>query len=248
MARNSGTRKMRILAVIVSISARRKPPTASLASSAGSASSSAPRSLSCATPHGKKSASPAHEYAKSLSAAAHSTSARWRAEYSSTSASWIMVSSRWVAGLSTGTRAFSASDTMVNATPASARLGRMVNSRCPSVVTIVASEVELEMSEAVKSTIRKAGSARKPTSISRRAPSVPNAVPMSMAASEMNRRASAKRPTSAIASAAGANGRLVDNVGTIMEASSMQPNTTYGAIRNIGEALCATTDSFQKSL
>jgi len=59
----------------------------------------------------------------SFSADAHSISARWRAEYSSTIASWIMVSSRWVAGLSTGMRAFSASDTIVNATPASARLG-----------------------------------------------------------------------------------------------------------------------------
>ncbi len=77
------------------------------------------------------------------------------------------------------------------------------------------------MSEAVKSTIRNAGSARKPTSISRRAPMLPKAVPMSIAASEVNRRASAKTPTSAIASAAGASGRLVDSVGTIMHASSM---------------------------
>ena len=49
---------------------------------------------------------------------------------------------------------------------------------------------------------------------------------MSIAASEMNMRASAKRPTSAIASAAGASGRLVDSVGTIAAASSMQQNTT----------------------
>jgi hypothetical protein len=34
-----------------------------------------------------------------------------------------MVSSRWVAGLSTGTRAFSASEIIVKATPAKARLG-----------------------------------------------------------------------------------------------------------------------------
>ena len=82
------------------------------------------------------------------------------------------------------------------------------------------------MSEAVKSTISSAGSARKPTSISRRAPSEPNAVPMSIAASEMNTRASANRPTSAIASAAGANGRSVASAGTIAAAQHMQPNTT----------------------
>ena len=70
-----------------------------------------------------------------------------------------------------------------------------------------------EISEAENSTISSAGSARKPTSISRRAPSVPNAVPMSIAASEMNTRASANSPTSAIASAAGDSGRSVDSVG-----------------------------------
>ncbi len=36
---------------------------------------------------------------------ANSMTARWRPEYSSTIASWTMVSSRWVAGLSTGMRA-----------------------------------------------------------------------------------------------------------------------------------------------
>ena len=91
---------------------------------------------------------------------------------------------------------------------------------------MVVSEVDCEISDAVNSTISSAGSARKPTSISRRAPSVPNAVPMSIAASEMNTRASANRPTSAIASAAGASGRSVASVGTIAQASTMQPNTT----------------------
>ena len=50
-----------------------------------------------------------------------------------------------------------------------------------SVSTIVGSEVERLMSEAVNSIISIAGSARKPIIISRRAPSVPNAVPMSIA-------------------------------------------------------------------
>ena len=59
-----------------------------------------------------------------------------------------------------------------------------------------------EISEATKMTISSAGSARKPIIISRRAPSVPKAVPMSIAASDMNTRAIASRPTSAMASAA----------------------------------------------
>ena len=41
----------------------------------------------------------------------------------------------------------------------------------------------------------------------------------------MNTRASANRPTSAIASAAGASGRSVDRLGMMPHASSMQPNT-----------------------
>ncbi len=91
---------------------------------------------------------------------------------------------------------------------------------------MVVSEVEFEISEAENSTISSAGSARKPTSISRRAPSVPKAVPTSMAASEMKTRASANSPTSAMASAAGASGRSVDKVGMIEQASTMQPKTT----------------------
>ena len=71
-----------------------------------------------------------------------------------------------------------------------------------------------------------AGSARNPTIISRRAPSVPNAVPTSIAASDMNTRAVASRPTSAIASAAGVNGRRVPIDGMIAAATTIVPNTT----------------------
>ena len=84
--------------------------------------------------------------------------------------------------------------------------------------------VEWLISEAVKNTISNAGSARNDTSISRRAPSVPNAVPISIAASEMNTRASANTPTSAITSAAGENGRSTAMIGMMAAASHMQPN------------------------
>ena len=59
-------------------------------------------------------------YSSSFSDAASSIIARWRPEYSSTIASCTMVSSRCVAGLSTGMRAFSASATMMSATSPSA--------------------------------------------------------------------------------------------------------------------------------
>ena len=91
--------------------------------------------------------------------------------------------------------------------------------------TIVGSDVDPEMSDAVNSTISSAGSARNPTNISRRAPSEPNDVPMSMAASAMKTRASANRPTSAIASAALAKGNAVASDGTIAAAQTIAPNT-----------------------
>ncbi len=71
---------------------------------------------------------------------------------------------------------------------------------------------------------------------------------MSIAASEMNTRASANRPTSAIASAATDSGRSVESVGTIEHASAMQPKTRYGTARNSGDARSATTESLWNSL
>ena len=91
---------------------------------------------------------------------------------------------------------------------------------------MVASCVEPLMNAAVNSVISIAGSARKPISISRLAPRPPKEVPMSIAASAENTRASANTPTSAMMSAAGANGRPVASTGTIPAASHMHPNST----------------------
>ena len=88
---------------------------------------------------------------------------------------------------------------------------------------MVDSELECEMSEAVNSTMSSAGSARKPTIISRRAPRVPNAVPTSMPARAMKKRASASSPTSAMASAAALSGSPVDSDGTMAAARARQP-------------------------
>ena len=162
----------------------------------------------------------------SLRAAAHSIRARWRAEYSSSIASWIIVSSRCVAGLSTGMRAFSASRTIVKATPVNARLGYRPSACVARRSEITGSAVLPAMSEATNMTISSAGSARNPTIISRRAPSEPNAVPTSIAASDMKTRAVAKSPTRAIASAARENGRRVLIEGMTAADTSMVPKTT----------------------
>ncbi len=88
------------------------------------------------------------------------------------------------------------------------------------------SAVVAEMSDATKMTISSAGSARNPIIISRRAPSVPNAVPISIAANERKTRATASRPTRAIASAAVAKGNRVPIEGMIAAAATIAPNTT----------------------
>ncbi len=103
------------------------------------------------------------------------------------------------------------------------------------------------MSDGMKNTISSAGSASAATSISRLAPSEPNAVPASIAASAMKTRARASNPTSAMTSAAGENGRPVASIGTMPLASTMQPNTRYGTARNRNDAWWASTTSLRKS-
>ena len=71
----------------------------------------------------------ARRRAAASATAASSIIARWRPEYSSTIASCTMVSSRCVAGLSTGMRAFSAIATMISATSASPSETRRPTSR-----------------------------------------------------------------------------------------------------------------------
>ena len=121
-------------------------------------------------------------------------------------------------------RAFSATEIIQNATAANARLGWMAKALCARVATMMGSSVDWEIRLAVKNTMSSAGSARKDTSISLRAPRVPNGVPMSMAASARNTRASAKMPTRAMTSAAGEKDRSLAMVGTMPAASAMQAN------------------------
>ena len=123
-------------------------------------------------------------------------------------------------------RAFSASKTSTKATAVNARLGYRANGCVAKLSEIAGNAVLDEISDATKITIRSAGSAKKPTIISRRAPSVPNAVPTSMAASERKTRAVASRPTNAIASAALEKGSRVPIDGMIAAAQTIEPNTT----------------------
>ena len=137
---------------------------------------------------------------------------------------------------------------MVKATAVNARLGYRASGWTTSRSAINGRAVVAEISEATKMTISSAGSARKPIIMSRRAPSVPNAVPMSIAASDMKTRAIASSPTSAIASAAERKGRPVPIEGMTAAAATIAPNTTYGARRNSGDALSAITASLWNSL
>src|SRR6185295_8751692 len=65
---------------------------------------------------------------------------------------------------------------------------------------------------------------------------------------DMNTRAVARSPTSAIASAAVENGSRVPIEGMMAAAHTIEPNTTYGANRNSGDAFAASTASLWNSL
>src|SRR3989454_556344 len=117
-ARSSGTRKSRSLATTVSRTASAAARTASLPARARSPRRTGTGSARLVTPQGTKRLARSVMETNSRIADAHPTKARYRPEYSSTMASWIIVSSRWVAGLSTGSRPVSASMTMKNATKA----------------------------------------------------------------------------------------------------------------------------------
>ena len=115
---------------------------------------------------------------------------------------------------------------MVNAMAVKARLGYSASVCVARFSVMAGSAVVAEIIEATKMTISRAGSARKPTIISRRAPSVPKAVPISIAASDRKTRAVANSPTSAMASAAIVKGRRVPIEGIMPAATTIAPNTT----------------------
>ena len=137
-----------------------------------------PVSSAAATPQGTKRFARSVKKTSSFVAAAHSIRARYRPEYSSTMASWIIVSSRCVAGLSTGSRPVSARVTMKSA--AKAR-------RCPGLSGDARARRACALDDppqvrgprargpAAKMASAMVGSARAATVTSRLAPMPPNA-------------------------------------------------------------------------
>ncbi len=125
-----------------------------------------------------------------------------------------MVSSRCVAGLSTGMRAFSAMATMTNATsamPSEIRRPTLAVSMCSAMVD---SWVDPATSARVKTMMIMAGSAREAIITSRLEPMPPKLVPTSIPARARKKRAPARRATMAIRSAVQLNCRPVAKVGT----------------------------------
>ena len=84
-------------------------------------------------PTGRRGSPPATGGSPSRIASPRVTSASSGPAYSSTIASWIIVSSRWVEGLSTGIRPVSAMTTIRKATKASSRSGLAAQLGCASV-------------------------------------------------------------------------------------------------------------------
>ena len=186
-------------------------------------------------------------YSVSFSAAASSIIARWRPEYSSTIASCTMVSSRCVAGLSTGTRPFSAIATIISAISASASETRSPTWPFSMVSAIVDNCVEPTISATENTSISIAGSASEAIIISRDEPMPPKLVPISIPASASANRALPSRAVMAIRSPDQLNIRLAAKVGISAAATQVAANTKYGAARNSQEAFSATTASLPSS-
>jgi hypothetical protein len=124
-----------------------------------------------------------------------------------------MVSSRWVAGLSTGTRAFSAIETMISATSARPSETLRPASGESMKAAMFESCVEPATSATVKVIMIIAGSASEAIVTSRLAPMPPKLVPTSMPASARKKRALPISAVMAMRSADRPIGRPIAKVG-----------------------------------
>jgi hypothetical protein len=157
---------------------------------------------------------------------AASTSARCRPEYSRIMASWTMVSSRWVTGLSTGMRAFSASATITSACSDRASETRTAKGSAMKKSATPASRVVPAAIASVSTISIMAGSARVAIIISRDEPMPPKLVPTSMPASASSARAAPSSATSATTSAAQLNIRPEAKDGTSAAATQVRAKIT----------------------
>ena len=179
---------------------------------------------------------------------AHSTRARWRPEYSRTIASWIIVSSRCVAGLSTGSRPVSASITMKNAAKASRCAGLIARSGSAETrSTMPPRFVVFARSASAKTARMTVGSARAATATSRLLPMPPNALPASSPASARKNVPSRKSDMSRMIPAKASGGREV-RTGAASAATSIAPASTYGVARKIQDVVSETTGVLPSSL
>jgi hypothetical protein len=167
-----------------------------------------------ASPTGMKTQAMSERKSRSFRDEAASIIARCRPEYSSTIASWTMVSSRWVAGLSTGMRAFSAMATMTSAISARPSETRRPTSGEPMKAAMVESWEEPATRARVKMMSSMAGSAKDEIITSRLEPMPPKLVPVSMPAKARKKRALARSAMMAIRSAVQLKTRPVAKVGT----------------------------------
>ena len=120
---SSGTRNSRSLAIDTSATAIPAASNAVLAPSAASPSARPGTLAVTAMPHGTNRFAASDSRSPRRIASPRVTSARSGPAYSRTIASWIIVSSRWVEGLSTGSRPLSATMTMSKAARANSRCG-----------------------------------------------------------------------------------------------------------------------------
>jgi hypothetical protein len=180
-----------------------------------------------AMPHGANTLAITLRNTTNLMPAAHSSRARYRPEYSSSIASWIIVSSRCVAGLSTGTRPVSARATTKNATRAIKCGGGAVMMPSISAVlwTMVLRLVEPAVSAMAKMDSIMAGSASVATMASRLLPIPPKADPASKPARIKKNVPRAKRYTKAMTLPAKFNGFWETKIGTKSPAASVEAKT-----------------------
>src|SRR5664280_2932438 len=182
-ASSSGTRKSRNLAVKTSKMAIHTPASATLTASIAIPMTRAIAPGRSAIPQGARRLTRRPRSSENRMASPVATRARSGPAYSSTIASWIMVSSRWVLGLSTGSRPLSARMMIANEPSARIRPGLAViwGWVNPSRTRTGRLEVWAGIDMAKMATSR-AGSAIAPMVIARLDPIPPNGVPVSRAA------------------------------------------------------------------
>src|SRR2546429_8551907 len=164
-------------------------------------------------------------------------------------ASWIMVSSRWVAGLSNGRRPVSASITMKSAANARRCRGLTADGGSAMVRAAISPRlVEPAPRASAKIASASVGSASAATVTSRLAPSPPNAEPGSRPASARKNVPSSRRYTTTRRSPIRSTGNGAASTGTRTATISVLANTTNGARWKSHDALRDTTISFWKSL